>query len=978
MANVSLKLCTYNCCSLKKNIEMVRNLTSLGYDIIFLQETFVTDDKLGILDYVDENYDCVGVGATYSDKSVLSAAGRPEGGMAILWKKDLHMKINKVSLEKNIMVFNITFFGYNVVFINVYLNSHVWEASTLNRYLETLSRIEHFISSLQYDNIILLGDFNADPFSGRTWRNLSEFMNTNYLHCFDVEKLENDTCTFFGYGNSVTKWLDHVIGKEHNFIQVENLKTLQDILGSDHVPLEATLKFTGGRGASAVRAHTALSDKVQTVINWDKLNEEELNDIIQMVDKRLQGFYSLPIHDCHSTGCRQLKHMKMIDNLYELITTSIQSASQKYLRSSVKKNKFKVIPGWNRCVKQKHCVAREKFLRWVKCGKIRGSIQYQEMLTSRSEFKQALNECKINEHKEICNSIMDKFSIKNKNKFWNEVKKKRNHNKMSSVIDGQSGDSNINYVFYEKFLLNQPPNNPDFEKILFNELKDIWPERRKMHLRVSGNTLKKIILRINSGQGHDMIHTVFLRNTSQSFLENLAHFFNACFIHCYLPGNLLKGTITPIIKDSRNNVTESSNYRPIMQSSCLLKLFELFILDIISEKLCLNFRQLGFKSGSSTTDACFILKEIIKKYTNHKKSAIATFIDLSKAFDRIDHFVLGKKLMNSSLPIDVTFILLHYLRNQKANVRWNDKHSDYYFIEKGVRQGGILSPFLFNFYMLDIINDVVNTNIGCNFGDLRCNILAYADDMVLLAESISDMDFLYNKLCTCIENHSLTINTNKSKCMIFSTKSEEQTRSIELGSDNLEVVESFKYLGHNIRFNFKDSDDIAFRLNNFYASFNSVFRDFKHIDKNTFLFLFNSYCLPEYGLSLWNHDSSFNSCIFKTFVTAFSTAIKRICEVPRYASSHITAARCNRLLLKHHTALVQARYCKRLLRSPNPIIRCNMSDIKAGFFMQYVIKCFKNVYEVNVLEENLDVLTSRIEWVQRHEDRRGPCIFYGY
>ena len=499
-----------------------------------------------------------------------------------------------------------------------------------------------------------------------------------------------------------------------------------------------------------------------------------------------------------------------------------------------------------------------------------------------------------------------------------------------------------------------------------------------MHMKLSSHTLKRLISRIKTGQGHDMIHSVFLRNSSEAFLNNLSYFFNACFTHCYLPQDILKGTISPIIKDAKKNITESSNYRPIMQSSCLLKLFELHMLDIMSEKLSLNSRQFGFKPGSSTTDACFILKEVMTKYTAHKKSAIATFIDLSKAFDTIDHYILGTKLLNSCLPIDVVLIILHYLRNQQANIKWENTLSEYYYIERGVRQGGVLSPFLFNLYVDAIINDVVNTNRGCTFGHIRCNIIGYADDLVLLAETREDMEIIYRKLCNSLSEHSLIINKNKSKCMIFCSNQEIQNGTIELCGDTLDVVGSFKYLGHQITFNLKDNEDITLRLNSFYASFNSVFRNFKYVNKKTLLYLFNSYCLPDYGLALWSHISSYKCSIFKTFTTAFNSALKRISDVPRYASSHITAARCDQLLFNHHTALVQARYCKRILRSNNPIIRCNLSEIKEGYLIHHTVNHFKSVYEINVLHEDLDVVTSRIEWVQRHENRRGPCIYYGY
>ena len=79
MALRQLQICSYNCCSLRKNIELVRQIASTNYDVIFLQETFIVEDKMGVLNFIDERYECIGVGATYSEKSLVSMSGRPEG-----------------------------------------------------------------------------------------------------------------------------------------------------------------------------------------------------------------------------------------------------------------------------------------------------------------------------------------------------------------------------------------------------------------------------------------------------------------------------------------------------------------------------------------------------------------------------------------------------------------------------------------------------------------------------------------------------------------------------------------------------------------------------------------------------------------------------------------------------------------------------------------------------------------------------------
>ena len=93
---MDLKICTYNCCSLRKNINLIRGLTEDSIDIVFLQETLLLEEKLGDLAFIDENYDSVGVGAIYSEKALAANAGRAEGGLACLWKKNANFKVNKI------------------------------------------------------------------------------------------------------------------------------------------------------------------------------------------------------------------------------------------------------------------------------------------------------------------------------------------------------------------------------------------------------------------------------------------------------------------------------------------------------------------------------------------------------------------------------------------------------------------------------------------------------------------------------------------------------------------------------------------------------------------------------------------------------------------------------------------------------------------------------------------------------------------
>ena len=199
---------------------------------------------VGNLHFIDENYEVVGSGSVYSERAFESNAGRSEWGLACLWKRSASFKVQKVIIGKNFIVMSLLINGITIVFVNVYIKSDLGEVRTLNDYLESLIRIEILIESLTFDSIFFIGDFNADPLYGRAFGNFKDFISKNDLICFDVDILDEDTFTFLSYGNSFTKWLDHVIGRICNNVDITNIKVLYDKLGSDHFPM--VMRFNVG------------------------------------------------------------------------------------------------------------------------------------------------------------------------------------------------------------------------------------------------------------------------------------------------------------------------------------------------------------------------------------------------------------------------------------------------------------------------------------------------------------------------------------------------------------------------------------------------------------------------------------------------------------------------------------------------------------------------------------------------------------
>ena len=100
-------------------------------------------------------------------------------------------------------------------------------------------------------------------------------------------------------------------------------------------------------------------------------------------------------------------------------------------------------------------------------------------------------------------------------------------------------------------------------------------------------------------------------------------------------------------------------------------------------------------------------------------------------------------------------------------VRWLNTSSGFFKIFNGVRQGGILSPFLFRVYIRYLIDRVTKLNIDCNYFGTKINLLAYADDTDLLAPPWYGLQYLLKVIESAASDVSMSFNTKKTVCMVF-------------------------------------------------------------------------------------------------------------------------------------------------------------------------------------------------------------------
>jgi hypothetical protein len=363
------------------------------------------------------------------------------------------------------------------------------------------------------------------------------------------------------------------------------------------------------------------------------------------------------------------------------------------------------------------------------------------------------------------------------------------------------------------------------------------------------------IKELKSGKacGKDSLQSEHLKFACEKIAVLLCLFFNCVLLHGYLCLDLMDTILIPILKDKKGDITSKENYRPIAITTVVSKLFEMVILNRYKHCLQSSHNQFGFKAGHSTDKCTFVLKHVIDYYTSMSSPVFICYLDASKAFDRINFWVLFDKLLSRKVPIIIIRILAFWYTNQQFIVQWGATTSITFKASNGVRQGGVLSPYLFNVYVDGLSNNLNSSGIGCIVNDIFYNHFMYADDAALIAPSASGLQKLIQVCEMYASDCDIIFNTRKTVCMCIKPKclNKLNVPAIYLNDKKLEFVSSYKYLGILICDSQKDDGDIAKQLRSLYARGNILIKSFSKCSPEVKILLFKTYCTNFYCSHLW-------------------------------------------------------------------------------------------------------------------------------
>ena len=151
---------------------------------------------------------------------------------------------------------------------------------------------------------------------------------------------------------------------------------------------------------------------------------------------------------------------------------------------------------------------------------------------------------------------------------------------------------------------------------------------------------------------------------------------------------------------------------------------------LLAEKV--SNTQFGFRKGRGTSFCNSFLNDVSALFKSKGSIVYTCSLDAEKCFDRIWHDGLFHKLWGV-LPVEHWLFLYTWYNSLSAMVRWNGQYSTSFSITTGTRQGSLLSPYLFNIFLDNLLVELYETDIGVRVGTCKFNSYAYADDITLLS-----------------------------------------------------------------------------------------------------------------------------------------------------------------------------------------------------------------------------------------------------
>ena len=538
----------------------------------------------------------------------------------------------------------------------------------------------------------------------------------------------------------------------------------------------------------------------------------------------------------------------------------------------------------------------------------------KEYVECRKKYRQMLDD-KSKQYKERKRIMLIKYA-KDSKQFWKEVKSLNSKQNVQPAISKEA------WANHFKAVLGHTGNTNNHTLVANDEPTPFSVEELDKPITQSEIIEAIHNLKGNKAAGMDGITSEMLKLSLPMCLPFLISLFNHILDSGNYPKMWTNAIIVPIHKSGDKEIP--NNYRGVSLLSVLGKVFARILNKRLSVWAEVNNHfveeQGGFRAGYSTMDNMFVLFGIVQRYLTKRSGKIyVCFVDFQKAFDTINRSLLWNTLKRVGVGGKMLAVLQSMYRTVTSCVRCSEGLTDCFECPNGVRQGCVLSPTLFSFFINELAGEIREKGqygIQLTPSVIQILVLLFADDVILSSYCPRGLQCQINILRGFAEKSGMTVNLTKTKIIVFRKGGFlGQNEKWWYGREEIEVVNSYKYLG--LHFTTKLSlskaiSELAAKAKARTVQILKCLWRLGHVDREVFFHIFDAQVLPVimYGSEIWGYQQ------FDVIEKTHMYACKKVLNVGLQTPNKMVLGDLGRFPVYIQTAVRCVKFWLRIISLP--------------------------------------------------------------
>ena len=795
-----IHISSWNCRGFGSSEPYLKSLSNSS-DFILLQEHWLWPFDLHKLSSVLEGFSSTGKCDERLNES--SSLRRGCGGVAILWRKSIYA--NPICLGiKNDCICAVEVSLRNsaldkLVIYNIYCPS---SDADHDHFSQCILDLEAEINS--HDNettaIVIAGDFNAHlgTLAGprgsgppnRRGITLKEFIDRNNLFVPSHSLVSTGPSYTFHSGGTFST-IDYILTNKASTDLLDKCKGIPDhpLNVSDHLPLSISLQVSSLKGKC-----TSPTPK----IHWEKA---VTTGAISAYEQSVNDFISPLL----GSSCDDLAQLEQeVLSVSEAICKCADSLLPKCSSNRRPRRDF-----YNDGHLKLLCnLSKSSWKEWKNGGRPQSGDLLVNKIAAKKKVQTRLNQLRARKDRLHSEHIDDNFRARDNKRFRSPRDGTPSGSRLqvnNNIITCPDDVMSAWVTHFETLGSSKVQESP-----LLQQLQSTIPLLHSLSLNnedyvldvpITIEEIEGAIAKLKRGKssGPDGIlpeHIIYGGSALRRWLKRI---FTTIIDLEAVPPSLLNAITVPIYKGKGKNPLLTNNYRGISLTSVIGKLFERILLlrltPVLEENGIPHHTQTAYQAGISCADPTEVVQEAVKNHIQHGSVVYQCFYDLEKAFDSVEYCVLLDHLYRSGINGKAWRLIRSFYHNLHGQVRIDGQLSKSLSLQRGVRQGSVLSPMLFLLVMDALLTELVDANAGLSVNGIYTGSLGHADDLRSITSNLVSLQKQAEIVKAFTEKNSLTLNAEKLELLAMTNGSLPQENGIQIGSNLITPSSSARCLG---------------------------------------------------------------------------------------------------------------------------------------------------------------------------------------